>query len=86
VELCTNRYVNKWEIANWKEGQKTEITGRSSLRGRGFALDCSAIEEEEEEENGEEEDEGEEGGGGEEGVGGGEGGGGEGGGGEEGGG
>jgi hypothetical protein len=30
-----------------KRGQKTELTGRSPLRRRRFALDCSVIEEEE---------------------------------------
>jgi hypothetical protein len=33
---------------NWKERSKTELNGRSPLRRRGFALDCSAIKGEEE--------------------------------------
>jgi hypothetical protein len=32
----------------WKERSKTELNGRSPLRRRRFALDCSAIKGEEE--------------------------------------
>jgi hypothetical protein len=39
-----------------KRGQKTEVTGRSALRRRIFALDSSIIEEEEDEEEEEEEE------------------------------
>ena len=67
------------KLQNGKRSQKTERTGRSALRGRRSALDCSAIEEEVEEEGEkvvvvvvvvvEEEEEGGGGGGGEEGKG-----------------
>jgi hypothetical protein len=58
VELCTNILINtKLQIG--KRGQKTELTGRSPLRRRRAAVDCSVIEEEEEggEENKEKEEE-----------------------------
>jgi len=38
------------KLKNGKTGQNTELTGRGSSRRRGSALDCSAIENEEEEE------------------------------------
>jgi hypothetical protein len=41
--------INKCKITNWKGGE-TELTGRSLLRRRRSALDCSNIEEEEEKE------------------------------------
>jgi hypothetical protein len=53
--------INKWNIKNWKAGQKAELTGRSPLRRGRSALDCSAIQKKEEGEGGEEgEEEGEE--------------------------
>ena len=36
------------KIKNGKRGKKTELTGRSPLRRRRSAMDCSATEEEEE--------------------------------------
>jgi hypothetical protein len=56
--------INKWNIENWKAGQKAELTGRSSLRRRRSALDCGAIQGGGEGGAGEEEEDEEEGGGG----------------------
>jgi len=40
----TDRYINKYKIENWKErGQQTELTGRSALRMRRSAMDCTDI-------------------------------------------
>jgi hypothetical protein len=48
VEPCTNILVNaKLKTGNKRGKKKTEVTGRSPLRRRWLALDCSAIEEEE---------------------------------------
>jgi hypothetical protein len=49
---CVQADINRRKIKNWKEKQKTELTGRSPVRGRRLALDCSAIEEEDEEAGG----------------------------------
>jgi hypothetical protein len=48
VELCTNILINA-EFQIGKRSKKTEQTGRSPLRRQRSTLDCSAIEEEEEE-------------------------------------
>jgi hypothetical protein len=44
VELYTDN-ISKCKITNWKMRSKTELTGRSPLRERRCALDCSAVEE-----------------------------------------
>ena len=43
VELCTGN-VSKCKITNWKVRSKTELTGRSPLRGWRCALGCSEVE------------------------------------------
>jgi hypothetical protein len=45
---CVQTDIKKCKINNWKEGEKTELTGKGPLRRRRSALDCSATEEEEE--------------------------------------
>jgi hypothetical protein len=35
--------INTLKIKNWKRGQKTELNGRSPLRRRRMALECSTI-------------------------------------------
>ena len=44
--MCQQILVNA-KLQTGKGGQKSELTGRSPLRKRRSALDCSAIEEEE---------------------------------------
>jgi hypothetical protein len=44
---CVQTGTDKYEITNWKERSKTELTGRSALKGRRSARDCTDIEEEE---------------------------------------
>jgi len=45
LELYTD--INECKIANLIEAKETELTGRSPVRRRRSALDCSAIGEEE---------------------------------------
>ena len=41
---CVQIDINKCKIKEWKERyEKTELTGRSPLRRRRYALECSAI-------------------------------------------
>jgi hypothetical protein len=45
------------KLRNGKSGQEAELTGGSALRRRRYALDCSAIDEEQGEKGEEEEEE-----------------------------
>jgi hypothetical protein len=39
---CVQTDINTFKIKNWKKGQKTVLTGRSSLRRHRSALGCNA--------------------------------------------
>jgi hypothetical protein len=57
-QKCVKVDINRFIIRTGNRGEQTELIGRSPLKRRRSALDCSAVEEEGEE--GEKEEEGEE--------------------------
>ena len=40
---CVQTNINKFTIKNWKENQKTKLTGRSPLGRRRSTVDCSSV-------------------------------------------
>jgi hypothetical protein len=40
---CVQTDINRYQLKDWKERSENELTGRSPLRRRKAALDCSAI-------------------------------------------